>query len=584
MERSKEQKRERRRCRAHVGRRVRRTLSVLTCCGMPLAASAFELSLEDPDWSARWDNTLRYNLGVRAERQDTSVLNNASYDDSDSKFARGDVVTNRIDLLSEFDVKYKKRFGGRISAAAWYDDAYRNTDVKTNPVFTIPGLGNLSSAYPGEQYSSYTKRWNRGPSGELLDAFVFGNFDVGSTPVDMRLGRHNVYWGESFFSFVHGVSYSQGPVDMRKLSTTPGVEVKELYLPQTQLSGEVQLADNLSLGAQYMLEWDPSRLPDGGTYLSAVDFSSLGGGTYVINPASAAAIAAAIGLPPGSIAAVPFLGVQDRPKNRGDWGIKATWRPEALNGALGFYYREYTDRFPQYVLGGLQQSGFPTDLRLSYLRDSKLLGVSLGKEIAGVSVGAELVYRKNTGLVNGSATFVGQEPRGNTWHALVNALSLQPGNALYDGAVFIAELSYSRLGEVTSNEANYAGVGHGGCPSGDKWDGCATRDAWGIALRFEPVWYQVTSGVDLKAPMFVQAGLKGNSPVPFGGNQGAGSYSLGLTAEIRSQYSVTLQYNDFLLRTKEGTVNGLPAISSINGLGNTFADRGWVSLTFKMAL
>ncbi|NDZ18010.1 DUF1302 domain-containing protein [Variovorax sp. WS11] len=539
------------------------------------------LETDNPDLSVRWDNTVRYNLGVRAQRQDSAVLNNTSYDDSDSKFGRGDVVTHRVDLLSEFDVKYKQRFGGRISGAAWYDHAYRNTEVKSNPLFTVPGLGNLSGAYPGDRYSAYTRRWNRGPSGELLDAFVFGRFDAGATPVDVRLGRHNVYWGESFFSFVHGVSYSQGPVDLRKLSTTPGVEIKELYLPQAQASGEVHLTDNLSVGAQYMLEWDPSRLPDGGTYLGAVDFSSLGGGTYVINPASANAIAGRFGMPPGSIAAVPFLGVQDRPRNRGDWGAKATWRPEALNGALGFYYREYTDRFPQYVQGGLQPSGFPTDLRLSYLPGAKLFGVSLSKEIAGLSLGSEIVYRKNTGLVNGAATLAGAEPRGNTWHALVNILGLMPGNALFDSATYIAELTYSRLDKVTSNGANYAGVGYPGCPTADKWDGCATRGAWGIALRFEPVWYQVFSGVDLKAPMFLQTGLKGNSPVPFGGNQGAGSYSLGLTAEVRGKYSFSLQYNGYLLKTKQGLVNGMPAVSAVNGLGNTFADRGWVSLTFK---
>lgn len=582
MNRTNKREWERRtRRRAHISSQMRQACSFLACCGVPLAASAFQFEPSDPDWSARWDNTVRYNLGVRAQRQDAALLNNVSYDESDSRFKRGDVVTNRVDFLSEFDVKYKKRFGGRISAAAWYDDAYRNTEAKTSSVFAGAGLGNVSSAYPSDRYSSYTKRWNRGPSGELLDAFVFGRFDIGNTPVDVRAGRHNVYWGESFFSFVHGVSYSQGPVDLRKLSTTPGAEVKELYLPQNQLSGEVQLADNLSLGAQYMAEWDPSRLPDGGTYLGTSDFSTLGGGTYVINPSRAAAIARGIGLPAGSIAAVPFLGIQDRPKNRGDWGVKATWRPDALNGALGFYYREYTDRFPQYVLGGLQPTGFPTDLRLSYPRDSKLFGVSLSKEIGGVSVGAELVYRKNTGLVNGDSTVVGAEPRGNTLHALVNVLGLLPRNDLFDSASYVAELTYSRLDKVTSNQANYSAVGYAGCPTNDKWDGCATRSAWGLALRFEPVWYQVFSGVDLKAPMFLQVGLKGNSPVPFGGNQGTGSYSLGLSAEVRSKYSVSLQYSGYLLRTKKGIVDGLQTVSSANGLGNTFADRGWVSLTFK---
>jgi hypothetical protein len=559
---------------------ARLQFSILVCAA-PLAASAAQFQLDDPDWAVRWDNAVRYNLGVRAQKQDQALLNNSRYDDSDAKFDRGDVVTNRLDLFSEFDAKYKGRFGGRVSAAAWYDDAYRNTEVKSNPAFTVPGLGNLSGAYPGDRYTSYTKRWNRGPSAELLDAFAFGRINAGTVPIDFRLGRHAVYWGESFFSFVHGVSYSQGPVDLRKLSATPGVEIKELYLPQTQVSAEMQLADNLSVGAQYMLEWDPSRLPDGGTYLGSVDFSTLGIGTYVINPAQAAAIAAAAGLPPGSVAAAPFLGIQDRPRDRGDWGVKATWRPEALGGTLGLYYREYTDRFPQYVAGGLQPSFVPTDVRLSYLRGAKLVGLSLGKEIAGLSVGAELVHRQNTALANGGATISGLEPRGNTWHSLVNILGLLPGNAVFDGATYIAELTYSRLDKVTSNPANYSGVGYAGCPTGDKWDGCATRSAWGLTVRFEPVWYQAFSGVDLKAPLFMRIGLKGNSPVPFGGNQGQGTYSLGISADVRSLYTVGLQYNGYLLRTKEGLLNGLQAVTSVNGVGNTFADRGWVSLTLK---
>ena len=47
-------------------------------------------------------------------------------------------------------------------------------------------------------------------------------------------------------------------------------------------------------------------------------------------------------------------------------------------------------------------------------------------------------------------------------------------------------------------------------------------------------------GVDLSMPMVYMVGLKGNSALLAGGDQGAGSYSVGLTAQIRSQYTVAL--------------------------------------------
>ena len=178
------------------------TAGVGTC-----TAYAFQLDTEDPDLAARWDNSVRYNLGVRAQAQDPNILNNSTYDNSDSKFKRGDIVTNRLDILSEFDLVYRKRSGLRVSAALWYDNAYRSdAEITANPSFVIPGLGDISSAYPGNRYTGFTRRWNEGPSGEFLDAFVFTGFDLGAVPVNLKLGQHTIYWGESLFSFVHGVS------------------------------------------------------------------------------------------------------------------------------------------------------------------------------------------------------------------------------------------------------------------------------------------------------------------------------------------------------------------------------------------
>ena len=71
-------------------------------------AQAFEIDTGNPDLAMRWDNTVRYNLGLRAQSQDPSILGNPNFDDGDRNFGNGSIVTNRLDLLSEFDFVYQR--------------------------------------------------------------------------------------------------------------------------------------------------------------------------------------------------------------------------------------------------------------------------------------------------------------------------------------------------------------------------------------------------------------------------------------------------------------------------------------------
>ena len=64
------------------------------------ARAAFEIDTGNPDVQMRWDNTVRYNLGVRAQSQDSNIIGSPNYDDGDRNFSNGSLVTNRLDLLS----------------------------------------------------------------------------------------------------------------------------------------------------------------------------------------------------------------------------------------------------------------------------------------------------------------------------------------------------------------------------------------------------------------------------------------------------------------------------------------------------
>ena len=303
-------------------------LALAAALGTGGNALAFNIDVDNEDIEMRLDTTVRYNAGVRVKNRNNLIGNNIASDEGTYLFDKGDLVTNRLDLFSEFDFAWKKQLGFRVSGAAWGDGAY-GTASGANPKFARAGI----SSYTNQQFSPYIEQYYRGPSGELLDAFVFANFDVGDVPTKVRAGRHTVFWGESLFlgGALHGISYSQMPLDLQKGFATPGVEAKELFRPLNQVSGQVQVTDTLSLGAQYFLEWEAYRFPEGGTYLGPVDFAFNGPDRILLAPG--------VGYTRGN----PFEPAQ----RNGEFGLNARWSPEALDGTVGVYYRRYADKLPQ---------------------------------------------------------------------------------------------------------------------------------------------------------------------------------------------------------------------------------------------
>lgn len=535
---------------------------VMIACG---SVQAFEFDTGNPDLSVRWDNTVRLNAGVRVENRDSRIGNSPLADEGDYSFDKGDFVAKRIDLLSELDVVWKKRHGFRLSGAGWFDDAYGNTS-RTNPNAPFPAI----PSYVNRQYSAYTKRFYHGPSGEILDAFVFTGFDAGDVPVQVKAGRHTLYWGESLFlgGHMHSIAYAQNPLDLQKGFATPGTEAKELFRPLNQISAQAQLTDELSVAGQYLFEWEAARYPEGGTYLGPVDF--------VFNGPDRQFISAGAGF---ARRGVPF-----EPDQNGEFGLSARWSPKALDGTIGFYYRRFADKLPQTLITGAR----PLEYNLVYADDIDLYGISFAKNIGGLSFGSEVSYRRNTPL---NAQVLGQAigrpaegetrgPRGDTWHALANVTGTISRTAVFDAAVWAAELQWSRWDKVRSGANLFNAEGFAPCTTPvrrDKWDGCSTKDYVGTSFAFTPTWYQVFPGVDLSAPMTYAVGLHGNSALVFGGNEGLGNYTIGLGADLYQKYRFDLKYIDFVGRYRH---NG-NAVTSTNGLTTFLKDRGFLSLTFR---
>ncbi|WP_178114671.1 DUF1302 domain-containing protein [Pseudomonas saliphila] len=521
---------------------------------------AFSIDTENPDLRVRWDNTVKYNIGWRMEGRDDRLGDNWVSQATNHGWDKGDVVTNRVDILSEFDMVYKMNHGFRVSAAAWNDFAF--DDVEGNPAYQAAGLG---TAYPNNRFTSDVERYYK-RSGELLDAFVFTRLDVGTVPINVRAGRHNVYWGESMFSFGNSIAYGQGPLDLRKATSTPGIEAKELFLPQNQLSASAQLTDNVSVSANYYLEWDAHRYPEGGTYLGGADLSFLGGTNY-------------LGLP---VVGDLDSGPREKPDDRGSWGINTHIRSELLNGTVGLYYRNFDDRNPAMVMA----PDF-SYMHNAYAEDVKLYGISYARLLGAISVGAELSRREGTSLTSngiGLAT-------GDTWHGLLNMVAFIGQTPVFDSAVLVAELAYSRLDSVDSSTRqffNHKSSKYAGCDAGRK-GGCATDDSLGFQVSFTPTWYQVYPGIDMTAPINYGQGITGNSPTPLGTAENAGAWSVGVGLDIHAKYEVDLAYNDYFGDYTKGAnpLAGVPGVEDVvwenNSGSGIMHDRGWLSLTFKTA-
>lgn len=415
-----------------AGRRVQHPSMRLAGAAVIVAAiandaAAFKFETDDPDVEIRWDNSIRYNIGRRMEARDRTLGDTWTLQAGEYKFDNGDIVTNRLNLLSEFDFIYKRNYGFRVSGVAWYDAAY-DDDVRGNPAYQAAGLG---TAYPGNKFTDTVKRYYTS-SGELLDAFAFGRVKLGDMPLDVKAGRHNVYWGESLFTPIHGVSYSQGPVDIRKSTATPGTEAKELFLPLNQVSAHLQINEIFSAAAQYYLQWEPYRIYEGGTYFTFAD-PVFQRGTF---------FAPRNGIPyKGDV----NTGPDAKPGNTGSWG--ANLKAALDFGTVGLYYRKFDDKVP--VL--LSPNGRFSNLHNAYAKDVNLWGVSLSKEVGGISFGAELVHRQNTAL--NTQTGSPKIARGDTWHALLNATASFSTTPLFDSAILLGELTYSKLDKPTIGRA-----------------------------------------------------------------------------------------------------------------------------------
>jgi hypothetical protein len=352
------------------------------------------------------------------------------------------------------------------------------------------------------------------------------------------------------------------------------------------VSFKAQLTDKVSLAGQYFLEWKPTRVPNGGTYLMGADTSPN---------------VDQFGIAPGlAMANVDAL----KPGNKGNWGLGLKWDVDAIESTLGFFYRKFNDYNPEtgiqlvsftQLIPGNPATTVPTAFRFVYPQDVKLIGVSLSRSVGPVSFGTDVSLRQN-GHLNSKTTYLPNQDtgaRGDTLHVVANGVYLLPRTRAWDTGSLIVELAYSRLQKITANEDLYRGVGYAGCEKagtgsggvpvapGDVSDTCSTKDFWQAAISFTPQYLQLFPSWDVTVPVTLNYGLKGTAPSGGGGFEKLLTWSVGLGATYATKHEFSLRYSDISVPGKysaDGTrLIGGNSLSS--SLGAT--DRGWLVFTYK---
>ncbi|SDH29317.1 Protein of unknown function [Pseudomonas benzenivorans] len=513
-----------------------------------LNAYAFQLDTGVEGLTASWDNTLKYSNSFRVKGRednlagDPGTINN---DDGDRNFSTG-LISNRLDLLSELDLKYQD-VGARLSGAAWYDTVYNEDNDNDSPATA----NQLSVRH--DQFTEDTEKLH-GRKGELLDAFVYGARDIGSTRLSARLGQFNQIYGESLFFGANGIANAQSTVDLIKLQSVPGSQFKEILMPTEQASVNWQLSDTVSVGAYYQFEWNKTRLPGAGSYFSNGDFVGEG--------------AESVFFPTGRLIHGDDIDARDS----GQFGAQLKFSIE--DWEFGLYAAKYHDKTPIFYFRPGFIPGNDDSYVNVYAEDIKVYGASFSTVIGEANVAGEVSMRVDTPLAaTGGVVLTGMAadndsnpayPIGDSLHAQVSMVNLYGGSSLWDAAALVGELAFNRRLSVKENA--------------DQLDPNATRDAYSLRFTFEPQYFQVMPGVDLQVPItvgYTPYGRSSVTPLAFSPEHG-GDFTIGLKADYQKAWYASLSYTNFF-------GDGAPIVDSHNAYTykQTLKDRDFIAFSIQ---
>ena len=501
--------------------------------------------------------TVTWGGAWRVAEQDDKFLKDINADDGDRNFDKWDMINNRYSIIIDGEIKYKN-FGFFIRPRAFYDFAYSGSNANDS-LFT----NNNINLYGGplnkkDEFMDETKNLHRDRV-EILDAYIYGEFNLLGHKLNLRIGRQVVSWGESIY-LLNSISSAQSPVD-GTAANAPGTELRDIFLPVGQVYAQFDLSEFLTFEGYYQFQYEENHLDEAGAYFSTDDFLFRAGRRMLIP----------IMPEKGIVASIDRKGI-DYAKDSGQWGVALRYFSESLNDTdFGFYFINYHEKMPE-IIGSFSggsavmdwtnlipgQQGAILNLmdkssyEIKYAENVKLLGFSFGTVIGDTNVSGEVSYRcdypvmvkdansnlgfsyKDANILQYQISFI---------HIISQRLAL-----IWDDATLIGEIGYNRVNGVKSSELK------------------KDKSAWGGVIDLDMKYFNVIfPTLDLTIPLKYKFNPSGVSSVLGTFTKHKDSFSTGLNFKYHSVYSFGINYTAYIGGAKH----------------NSMADRDYISVDFK---
>lgn len=339
---------------------VSRSIRLMLAAGAMAAtaqASALETTIGDVELSI--NSTVTAGTSWRAEARDPALYGSNNVDergnagqgfsntgdDGNLNFDKGDTFSTIIKGVH--DIEARKDNYGFFGRVKWFYDYQLNRE---DLFHGHEPTGNVRNR---ELDDNGFHPYARFDGVDLLDAFGYVNTEIGDKPLDVRLGRQVISWGEStlILSPISGLN----TIDVNAFRR-PGASLKEGFTPSEMLYANLGLTDDTSLEAFYQLKWRKTVIEGCGTYFSTADFAADGCDRLAF--IGTAPVPDSVQLSPGfgtpgspGFSSPPFFAPINRsedlqPGNSGQMGMALRKYFTDLDTEFGLYVMNYHSRLP----------------------------------------------------------------------------------------------------------------------------------------------------------------------------------------------------------------------------------------------
>ena len=565
-----------------------------------LAGQAYAVEFQLGEVEGRFDSQLSLGASWRVKDADSSLiaepnggtgLGSGSFDDGTQNFNKGETFSKVFKGIHELTLSYEN-VGAFVRGKYWSDFELKNGSRPHG--HTENGYA-ANDQLNDDSFNDYAKF----SGAEILDAYVYGYFDLGNMPLDVRLGRQVVNWGES--TFIQGGINVVNPFDVSAFRR-PGSEIKEGLLPVNMAFASLGVTNNLSLEAYYQLSWEPTVEDGCGTYFSANDFAAEGCNGIRVDAGALNGVddSTYYNFFTANVVGRNADGKRDA-NDSGQFGLAVRYLAEDLNNTeFGLFFAKYHSRLP--IISGVKTPNpanpFASEYFVEYPEDIKMLGVSWNTNIGELAWSGEISHKRDMPIqlngpmlvasmltlgtapgnpANGTvvpigAAGLGTDIQGYTAFNVTQAQTtlIKTVNNVMGASrlALIGELGWTHIHDFdeSTSALKYGRSGvFGYSPSDD--DGFVTQDSFGYVARASLSYPNAFAGVNLTPQVSFKHGVSGYGPQPGAAfSEGQKSINLSLQADYLERYSAQISYTNFF-----------------GGDYNELADRDFISLSTSVS-